>query len=483
MNINRTIQLSANAVALTLFAAAIGCGRGNNPQAQLALLAGALPISLVGSYHGHLADKTEPYARMRDAASLEAYAGQLAAAIEIPVMPAPVALPSMLPAASERMTEPEYFDWQLIQTKPDKYAHLAIVGGTGDGKSTLVQSLLQFLGEKAIAIDPHWQPGNYPGIPTVAKGRNYGSYPVDPISFEELVRGADCSYTEAIATIHQEMDRRYKLLRSGQPVGDRYSFILDEYTTFAGTHPKCSGGEVLDLIREARKVGLRLVLIVQSDLLKDFKWEGQGAARKSLRWCRLGDFAREYVGGLKDEKISQWVGAQAYPILVENAPAILPVPISQMRAFSQVPTIQNQGTGTPQTISNIPKSDGEIIRNYLDRLYQLPGYSHPEPGSEPTRTPEPLNLPLEPLNLNQNNEFSGSLNPVQGSENTQNLPPEPPNPNLVNRVLALKKEGKNKAEIILALWGAKKGGSQAYRDASDEFEAIKAYWESLNLWV
>jgi len=476
------IQLSANAVALTLFAAAIGCGRGQNPQAQLALLAGALPISLVGSYHGHLADKADLYQRMRDAAALEAYAGQLAAAIEIPVMPAPMSMPApMLPAASAPIESESvtYFDWQLIQTKPDKYAHLAIVGGTGDGKSTLVQSLLQFLGEKAIAVDPHWQPGNYPGIPTVAKGRNYGSYPADPIPFEELVRGADCSYTEAIATIHKEMDRRYKLLQQGKPVGDRYSFIFDEYTTFAGTHPKCSGDEVLSLIREARKVGLRLILIVQSDQVKDFKWEGQGAARKSLRWCRLGDFAKEFASASKDERLNQWVEAQAYPILVDKVPAVLPVPIARMRVSSQVVTIENQ---PHHTVSTSPKSESDVIKNYLDRLYNLPGYSHPEPGSEPTRTSEPLNLPLEPLNLNQNNGFSGSANPAQGSQLAQNLPPEPLNPNLVNRVLALKKEGKNKAEIILALWGAKKGGSQAYRDASDEFEAIKTYWESLGAW-
>ena len=483
LNTNRTIQISANAIALTLFAAAIGCGRGQNPQAQLALLAGALPISLVGSYHGHLADKADPYQRMRDAAALEMYASQLAAAIEIPAMPAPMGLPPMLPAASAPITEPEYFDWHLIQTKPDKYAHLAIVGGTGDGKSTLVQSLLQFLGEKAIAIDPHWQPGNYPGIPTVAKGRNYGSYPADPIAFDDLVQGADCSYTEAIATIHKEMDRRYKLLQQGKPVGDRISFIFDEYTTFAGTHPKCSGDEVLSLIREARKVGLRLILLVQSDLLKDFKWEGQGAARKSLRWCRLGDFARGFVTSLKDEALSQWVNSQEYPILVETSPAVLPVPIARMRANSQVCESARQSTGTPKTNSNQPKSEADIIKNYLDRLYRLPGYTPPEPGSDFTGNREPLNLPAEPLNLTQDNGFSGSRKPVQGSETPQNPPPEPPNPNLAAKVLQLKKEGKNKAEIILELWGAKKGGSQAYRDASDDFEGIKAYWESLNLWV
>ena len=498
MKTNRLIQISANAIALTLFAAAIGCGRGQNPQAQLALLAGALPISLVGSYHGHLADKTEPYARMRDAAALEAYAGQLAAAIEIPAMPAPMGLPPMLPAASAPITEPEYFDWHLIQTKPDKYAHLAIVGGTGDGKSTLVQSLLQFLGEKAIAIDPHWQPSNYPGIPTVAKGRNYGEYPADPIAFDDLIAGVDCSYTEAIATIHKEMDRRYKLLRSGQPVGDRYSFILDEYTTFAGTHPKCSGDEVLSLIREARKVGLRLILLVQSDLLKDFKWEGQGAARKSLRWCRLGDFARDFASASKDDSLVEWVGAQAYPILVDKSPAVLPVPIAKMRVNSHISESQKQATSHSKTNSNPVKTESDIIKNYLDRLYRLPGYNPPQNNLKQGENQGENFSPCgesenggENAETNTEREFS----PCSESENEGETTPEPGNLESLGesengftldeagQVLAVRKSGKNKPEIIATVWGVKPGKSRKYESAKAKFEAIQAYWESLNLWV
>jgi hypothetical protein len=156
---------------------------------------------------------------MRKQAAIETYADSLAHQIE--------SAPAQLPPAP---TEIKYFDWNLIQTKPDKYAHLAIVGGTGDGKSTLVQSLMQLINEPTIAIDPHWAPDHYPGIPTVAKGRNYGEYPADPVSFSGLVSGGiDCSYTEAIATIHQEMDHRYKLYEQGKSTGQRYTFILDEY--------------------------------------------------------------------------------------------------------------------------------------------------------------------------------------------------------------------------------------------------------------
>lgn len=471
LNTNRTIQISANAVALTLFAAAIGCGRGNNPQAQLALLAGALPISLVGSYHGHLADKADPYQRMRDAAALEIYAGQLAAAIEIPVMPAP-----MMPAASAPMTEPEYFDWHLIQTKPDKYAHLAIVGGTGDGKSTLVQSLLQFLGEKAIAIDPHWQPGNYPGIPTVAKGRNYGEYPSDPIAFDDLVAGVDCSYTEAIATIHKEMDRRYKLLQQGQPVGDRYSFILDEYTTFAGTHPKCSKGEVLDLIREARKVGLRLILLVQSDLLKDFQWEGQGAARKSLRWCRLGDFAKEFASASKDDFLVQWANSQAYPMFVEKSPAILPVPLSKMRHFHQVDQTNHSVKPISDSDSITAKSEGDVIKSYLDRLYDLPGYAvdHPVSTSNPSDHLGSLDESLGVTQLEK--DIQPSSDPGDSVPSTVAKEGYPASVlgsrSLLTLIENLKKEGQNQEQIIKLLWGLPKNGKQKYKDAVAELKRI-----------
>jgi hypothetical protein len=158
------------------------------------------------------------------------------------------------------------------------------------GKSTLSRNhYCSLLVRKHDGSRPTLETRPLSRLPTVAKGRNYGEYPAEPISFSDLVSGqVDCSYTEAIATIHQEMDRRYKLYEQGKSTGQRYTFILDEYFALARTHKKCSQNEVLSLICEARKVGLRLIIIVHSTNVKAFGWDGQGEFRKSLRWVLIG---------------------------------------------------------------------------------------------------------------------------------------------------------------------------------------------------
>lgn len=483
INRDKVIQVVCNGVAIALSLCTLSVNFGRNPQAQLALLAGALPLSLVGSYHGWKSDHREPYIKMRKQAGIEAYADLLAHQIQdVPALP--MATPT---------EEPKYFDWSLIQTNPDKYAHLAIVGGTGDGKSTLTQSLLIFLGEKAVAIDPHWKPGNYPGIPTVAKGRNYGTYPADPISFDDLVSGKDCSYTEAIATIHAEMNRRYQLLQKGLPVGDRYSFILDEYHALCSEHPKCSKKEVLQLIREARKVGLRLILLVHSDLVEDFGWQGQGAIRKSLRWVRLGDFATDYAAKLGDESLINWVGSQDHPILVEKSPALLPVPIS------------HQPDRSPQTNSNTPKDDQTTISKYLENLYKLPGYEPPNGGEThphfegetfhpDTQAGENFS-PSDDAGENAESQSSSAVSP-----NGENLSPLPAGDGdrenqgggddasetftllEASQVLRLKKAGNGKTKILKLLSGKSPGKSKEYEIWKAKYEAIESHWKKLGLW-
>jgi hypothetical protein len=168
---SRIIEYSLNSITGLFILLAVGANLAGFKVARTAFLLGGL-VPVVGSiYHANKADELDPFLRIKRQSQIEAYAEHEAQAIINP--------PALPPAS----TEIKYFDWNLIQTKPDKYAHLAIVGGTGDGKSTLVQSLMQLINEPTIAIDPHWAPDHYPGIPTVAKGRNYGEYPADPISF------------------------------------------------------------------------------------------------------------------------------------------------------------------------------------------------------------------------------------------------------------------------------------------------------------
>lgn len=473
MKTNRLIQISANAVALTLFAAAIGCGRGQNPQAQLALLAGALPISLVGSYHGHLADKADPYQRMRDEASLEAYAGQLAAAIEIPTMPAPLPAPLPLP---HPMGEGEAIATTPLESVLSMGTGIALLGNSGSGKSSIVQWLIgEAQPESLVILDPH------------NDGKVWGDLPVID-DYDAIL--------DKLADLLEELKPRRDRRKKGLP-NPPLMIVADEWASLRAYASKRKNDVcdefVLLMGCEARKLNMVTLLCSQSGNVKAMGLEGQGDFLEN--WClvRLGKIAKKYAKNMPDRLVAETVAKLPYPCLINDELSYHPTHghyqdfkdgqrPEKIKPYRKHQASTNQRVSTTETISNPVKSETDVIKNYLDRLYNLPGYSHPEPGSDPTRTSEPVNLPLEPMNLNQSQGFTGSVNPVQSSEPPKNLPPEPPNPNLAAKVLALKKEGKNKAEIILEVWGAKKGGSQAYRDANDEFEGIKFYWENVGLW-
>ena len=483
MKITRITQVVLLLVAGGLAGAAPGFGlfaKERNPEAHLALLLGGLSVSLSAAHFGLLADEYEPYIRMLKAARLEMYAGQLAAAIEIPVMPAPAPLPSLLPAASAPMGEGigeaiAFYDWQQL---PDDASGVIITGNAGSGKSSLALWLLGLLTQNQPAIikvlDPHATINNWHehNLVTVA-------------DFEAI----ESELTGAVA----ELDRRRKLTRSDLKAQPPYIFVADELMGMISEfeNPKSVSKALSRLGCEGRKYGVSLIAIAHTSNAEALGIDAK--LRSNYLVLAVGAPARqigEKTWGKKSPEFCH-LNATAYPCLVSGSVADQ-VAIHPTHGYATqykkqgvpprnlLPINQVNQPGKP--ISKPAKSERDVINNYLDRLYSLPGYNPPEPGSEPTRTSEPLNLPAEPLNLTQDNGFSGSLNPVQSSDTPKNPAPEPVNPNLAAKVLALKKEGKNKAEIILEVWGAKKGGSQAYRDANDEFEGIKAYWESLNLW-
>jgi hypothetical protein len=83
--------------------------------------------------------------------------------------------------------------------------------------------------------------------------------------------------------------------------------------------------------------------------------------------------------------------------------------------------------------------------------------------------------------LHKNTEFVRSSDIVQteqfelNNEPTMNLVQnydEPRLPELAQRVLDLRKAGMGKGAIIMEIWQAKKGGSQAYKQADDEYTQI-----------
>lgn len=189
------------------------------------------------------------------------------------------------------------FNWSLLSTQKDTYPHIEIVTKSGGGKSTLAEWLCSLLGGSTIAVAPHWTPGDYPTATTISgAGRDIlgevdtslSPYPY----LNEVLEGKQVSVVELLSYLLADMKYRYELdpmtgqRRGGEPV----NIILDEYPIYS-LLPKVSE-VVLALLREARKVGIRLIIITQSSLGSALGLSSQD--KQNLTSIRLGNLAIEY---------------------------------------------------------------------------------------------------------------------------------------------------------------------------------------------
>jgi hypothetical protein len=216
------------------------------------------------------------------------------------------------------------------------------------------------LGGITIAIAPHRKPGDFAalGDRVYCGGRNYGTLEDEAADFESLLTGHAGKVTAAavVKAIHAEMDRRYELLAEGQDPGPMVNIVWDEILATLGEVPKLAKTYLLPLLRESRKVRLRLIALPQDDQVESLDIKGQGAARSNLTYVRLGKTAIAHAKNLAPD-VSAWVASQGRPCLVEDQPAIVP-------SFGALPP-----GPMPQTIAPAQDLDD---RQLLTRCWEQP---------------------------------------------------------------------------------------------------------------
>lgn len=200
-----------------------------------------------------------------------------------------------------------FFDWAELADE-NEYPHVAILNKTGGGKSTLAQWLAQQVGGKIYVVDPHYEPGSYAAADVIiGKGRNIGesadSYQTlydkkgEPVGYKGEVEIDQphelASCTQMINWLHREMEKRYQLRAQGNSNFETLNVILDEFSSYS----KKEGvpQRFKELIREARKVKIRLYILIQGSQVGDLGLEGSSDLRSNLTFIRLGKFAIEYV--------------------------------------------------------------------------------------------------------------------------------------------------------------------------------------------
>ncbi|MBD2014319.1 hypothetical protein H6F96_10080 [Microcoleus sp. FACHB-53] len=191
-----------------------------------------------------------------------------------------------------------FFDFTRLRTEPDKFAHLRLIGGTGVGKTTFVDWLLDTLGGDRFVITPKKKSWNWVGL------KVYGLW------FDYATIRAKLRW------IHAEMYRRYPLMAAGQTF-EITNFVVDEWRLI-NTNVKAikerdpetkqtieiapsAKAMMKDIITVARESALRLIALAQGENVASWGFEGESDLEECFTDIRLGEFAINYAKSLRNQ--------------------------------------------------------------------------------------------------------------------------------------------------------------------------------------
>lgn len=288
------------------------------------------------------------------------------------------------------------FQWTDLKKYPDKYPHLAIVGGTGSGKTVFAEYLGLLIGNgKRYAICPKIKPDDFQGFDGVyGGGFNFGSwaktmtregvhpdypqwtgrdeldpfFPLGAVSWSDITSGKATRPTiaQCIYALYVEMQHRYIQYEQGVTDFEPLDIYFDEYnlTVFK---LQGLGNFISQIIMAARSVRIRLLLIGQVQSVDAMDMNGLSELRDgSLTFIYLQDFATNHAEMLvgADELKRQdlkWLKAQPYPTMVEDQPAERPT-LAEMHRFIQDNAVRPTAFA-PDVISSDTPIPTEVVED------------------------------------------------------------------------------------------------------------------------
>lgn len=191
----------------------------------------------------------------------------------------------------------------------DKAHHVAIMGGTGDGKSWLGQAILALLPADQLfcIIDCNWWPGKWSDLPVITTNESD--------SFAPILKALHGIQKEAVAR---------KLVTwkgKGSSPGPKLNIVWDEVNE---TMEELSdaGPFLRRWLRRIRYLNMKLFIFPQSERVGALGLEGHGDAKKNMLWVYIGSDARAKCDWLlSKKKMSEDVHAYLthldYPCLME----------------------------------------------------------------------------------------------------------------------------------------------------------------------
>lgn len=205
--------------------------------------------------------------------------------------------------------QPKLFDWSLLRSKPNLFAHLAVVAPTGGGKTVTGEWLGDLIGtgHEVKVVTTKRKSNQWRGMPVVGTPRDFAAI------------------AEEMADLKTEMTERMEDLDSVEDLPQLVR-VFDELAAMAVNIDNFDLGT---FIREARETGVRIIALCHGEQVKLLGLEGESDTAEGLTWVRLGKFAIKHARKLvsKNELTDadlEWLKSQERPCMVNEELAVIP---------------------------------------------------------------------------------------------------------------------------------------------------------------